>query len=253
MLLLFGFLLFLVGAALVLLIPALWARQIHYAYSAPRAVICPETHQQVGVTIDARHAAFTGLGGTAEFHLSDCSRWPARIKCAQDCLPEALRNKPYTAGEVHLGKTHREIYHLPVLLAAFAAWYVGMLWHSHYLFRVRWMTDLGLTPTQVKELVSWYSPHMLSIAACLLFAYGVAWLQTWGIRKGPWQGILCSILLWGAVVLATLPSTLSLSPDLLLIEGSYTLVAAIIVGAIVGSLSGKLVIPRQSSFVASEN
>jgi len=53
MLLLFGFLLFGLGVALVLLMPALWAREIHHAYSAPRAVTCPEKHREVGVTIDA--------------------------------------------------------------------------------------------------------------------------------------------------------------------------------------------------------
>lgn len=242
MLLLFGFLLVLFSAALVLLMPALWAREIHHAYSAPRAVICPETHQQVGVTIDATHAAVTGLRGTPEFRLADCSRWPARIKCAQDCLPEALRNEPYKLGEVHLPKTHRQIYHLPVLLAAFAAWYVGMVWHSPYLFRARWMTALGLTPAQLKQMVSWYSPHLLSIAACLLFAYGVAWLQTWRMRKGVWPGIFSSTLLWAAILIATLPSMISLSRELFLIEAAYTLVAAIVVGVILGGLSGKLVL-----------
>lgn len=242
MLLLFGFLLVLFSAALVLLMPALWAREIHHAYSSPRAVTCPETHQQVGVTIDATHAAVTGLRGTPEFRLADCSRWPARIKCAQDCLPEALRNEPYKFGEVHLPKTHRQIYHLPVLLAAFAAWYVGMVWHSPYLFRARWMTALGLTPAQLKQMVSWYSPHLLSIAACLLFAYGVAWLQTWRMRKGVWPGIFSSTLLWAAILLATLPSMISLSRELFLIEAAYTFAAAIVVGAILGGLSGKLVL-----------
>ena len=129
-----------------------------------------------------------------------------------------------------------------MLLAAFAAWYVGMVWHSPYLFRARWMTALGLTPDQLKQMVSWYSPHLLSIAACLLFAYGVAWLQTWRMRKGIWPGILFSTLLWAAILLATLPSTSSLSRDLLVIEAGYTLVAAIVVGAILGGLSGKLVL-----------
>ena len=242
MLLLFGFLLVLFSAALVLLMPALWAREIHHAYCAPRAVTCPETHQQIGVTIDATHAAVTGLRGTPEFRLADCSRWPARIKCAQDCLPEALRNEPYKLDEVHLPKTHRQIYHLPVLLAAFAAWYVGMVWHSPYLFRARWMTALGLTPAQLKQMVSWYSPHLLSIAACLLFAYGVAWLQTWRMRKGVWPGIFSSTLLWAAILLATLPSMISLSRELFLIEAAYTFAAAIVVGAILGGLSGKLVL-----------
>ena len=240
-LLLIGFLLVAFGIAVILLMPTIWKRQIRQEFSAPRAVICPETHQEVGVTIDAAHAAATGLRGTPQFRLSDCTRWPARINCGQDCLPEALRNEPYTKGEVHL--RNRQIYHLPVLLAAFAAWYVGMLWHSAYLFRARWVAALGLTTAQWKQLVSWYSPHLLSIAACLLFAYGVAWLQTWFWRKGFWQGIFSSTLLWAALLLATLPSMFGLSRELLLIESSYTLVAAIVVGAINGGLSGKLVLP----------
>lgn len=243
MLLLYAFLLFVFGITLILLMPALWGREIHHHYSAPRAVTCPETHQQVGVTIDARHAAATGLCGTPDFRLSDCTRWPERAKCGQECLPEALRNEPYTLGEVHLSRTQRQIYHLPVLLAAFAAWYVGMLWHSEYLFRGLWMTALGLTPSELKQIVRWYSPHLLSVAACLLFAYGVAWLQTWLSRKGVWQGIFSSTLLWATILLVTLPLLVSFSRDLVLIEAGYTLVAAIVVGAIIGGLSGKLVLP----------
>lgn len=187
-----------------------------------------------------------------EFRLSDRSRWPERIKCAQGCLPEAARSEPYTLGEVHADKAHQQIYHLPVLLGAFAAWCTGSFWHSHHLFRVRWMADLGLTAAQVKELVSWYSPHLLSLAVCLLFAYGVAWLRTWQTRKGLWRGILYSILLWTAIVLATLASTLRLPRDLLLIEGGYTLVAVIMVGAIVGGLSGRLVVTGQSYFASED-
>jgi uncharacterized membrane protein YeaQ/YmgE (transglycosylase-associated protein family) len=89
----------------------------------------------------------------------------------------------------------------------------------------------------------WYSPHLLSVAACLLFAYGVGWLQTWLSRKGLWQGILSGMLLWSALALATLPSMTSLPRDLLTIEAGYTLIATILVGAIVGGLSGKLVMP----------
>lgn len=246
MLLIIGFV-FLLFAAIYLSLPALWMREMHHAYSAPRPVTCPETHRQVAVTIDAKHAALTRLRGTPEFRLSDCTRWPARAKCRQECLPEALRNKPYTKGEVNPSKTARQIYHLPVLLAAFAAWYVGMLWHSHYLFRARWGEALGLTPAQVKQLVLWYSPHLLSIAACLLFAYGVAWLQIWLKRRGFWQGILSSTLLWAALTLVCLPSTMGLPRDLLVIEAGYTLVATIVVGAIIGSLSGKLVLPAMAT------
>ena len=243
MLLLFGFLLFVFGITFILLMPALWGREIHHQYSVPRAVTCPETHQQVGVTIDARHAAVTGFFGTADFRLRDCTRWPERARCGQECLPEALRNEPYTLGEVHIPKSHRQIYHLPVLLAGFAAWYVGMLWHSEYLFRGLWTNALGLTPMEVKQIVRWYSPHLLSVAACLLFAYGAAWLQTWLSHKGVWQGIFSSALLWATLVVVSLPLLVNVSRDLLLIEAGYTLVATIVVGAIIGGLSGKLVLP----------
>ena len=243
MLLLFGFLLFCFGVAFILLMPALWGRELHHQYSAPRAVTCPETHQQVGVTIDARHATATGLCGRPDFRLSDCTRWPERADCGQDCLQEALHNPPYTLGEVHLSTTQRPIYHLPVLLAGFAAWYAGMLWHSQYLFRGRWMSALGLTPADVKQIVIWYSPHLVSVAACLLFAYGVAWLLTFQRRKGIGQGILSSTFFWAVIVLVTLPSLVRLPRDLLLIEAGYTLVATIIVGAIIGGLSGRLVLP----------
>lgn len=243
MLLIFGLAFFLLISGLILFMPALWAREVHHSYSAPREVTCPETHQQVGVTMDARHAAASALRGATDFRLSDCTRWPARAKCAQECLPEALRNEPYTQGEVQPSRTLRQIYHFPILLAAFTAWYVGMIWHSPYLFRARWMSALGLTPAQLKQLLLWYSPHLLSVAACLLFAYGVGWLQTWLSRKGVWQGILSAMLLWAALALTTLPSMTSLPRDLLLIEAGYTLVATILVGAIVGGLSGKLVLP----------
>jgi len=243
---LIGFLLLTSVIILILLLPVLWGREVYRRYSGPRGVTCPETHQQVGVTLQAAHAAATAICGPPEFRVTDCSRWPERAHCDQGCLPEAVRTEPYTKGEVHLPKGQRQIFHLPVILAAFIAWYVGMIWHSQYLFRVRWMADLGLTPQQVKQLVSWYSPHLLSIAACLLFAYGVAWLQTWNERKGVVPGILSAGVLWVALALVALPSMLDLSHDLLLIEGGYTLVATVLVGSVIGGLSGKLVLPSEA-------
>ena len=75
------------------------------------------------------------------------------------------------------------------------------------------------------------------------FAYGVAWVQTWLSRKGFWEGILSATLLWTALALTTMPSMTSLPRDLLVIEAGYTLVATILIGALVGGLSGKLVLP----------
>jgi uncharacterized protein (DUF58 family) len=248
MLLLFGFLFLLAFSIVVVLaIPALWGREIHHIYSATRPVTCPETNAEAGVTIDARHAATTALRGKQQFRLKDCTQWPARIRCNQECLAEALRREPYKQGEVQPSSTEKQIYHLPVLLAAAAAWYVGMVWHSPFLFRARWMTALGLSHEQLKQMLSWYSPHLLSIAACLLFAYGVACLQNWMLRKGLWWGIVSAALLWGSLALATSPSLLGLPGELLAIEAGYTLIATVLVGTIIGGLSGKLMLKTSSA------
>jgi len=241
LLLLFGLLLILFGAALILFMPWLWRHELQRAYAAPRSATCPETKQQVGVTLDASHAATTGLTGVPDFRVADCTRWPARINCRQDCLPEVLRTGPSTLGEVHLPANRRPIHHLPVLLAAFAAWYLGMLWHSSYLFRAPWMSALGLSQLQWRQLVLWYSPHLLSIAVCLLFAYGVAWLQIWLSRQGFLPGILSSVALWAGLLVVALPSMFGISRDLLLIESAYTLLAAIIVGAVIGGFNARLI------------
>ncbi len=81
MLLLFWLLLLLVGACLILLMPALWGKQIYNSYHDPRAVNCPETHAQVSVRFDALRAAITGLTGKPKLRLADCSRWPVHADC----------------------------------------------------------------------------------------------------------------------------------------------------------------------------
>ncbi len=46
-----------------------------------------------------------------------------------------------------------------------------------------------------------------------------------------------------SLLIVTSPSLLIFPRDLLLIEGGYTLIATILVGAIIGGLSGRLVLP----------
>jgi len=104
------------------------------------------------------------------------------------------------------------------MLAAFAAWYLEAVWHSQYMFRTRWMDALGLAHAQVKQTVWWYWPHLLTVAVCLLFAYGVAWLLAVCHRKGVLQGALMSVLLCGAVLGTNWYGIATLPHDLLVIE-----------------------------------
>ena len=238
MLFLIWLLLCLVAVSLILLPLALWRHEIHLRYSGGRLVACPEDHHTATVSIDARHAAATGIHGHPDVRLCDCSRWPERAGCDRACLPQALAAEPYQP--VRVGT--KPIHHLPIVLAAFAAWCLGAVWHSQYLFRPQWMDALGLTRAQVKQMVWWNSPHLLTMAVCLLFAYGVAWLLTVCHRRGLLQGVLMAVLLCGVVLAASSYGIAKLPDALLDIEAGYVVLAALVMGAIVGGLQEKPVL-----------
>jgi len=242
MLFLIWLVLCLVALSLILLLPALRGREFYQRYSGSRLVACPENQQAAAVNLDARHAAATGMNGRADLRLCDCTRWPERSKCDRGCLSQAVQAEPYPP-DVKVGT--KPIYHLPIVLAAFAAWYLGVIWHSQYTFRPRWLHAVGLTQAQVKQMGWWYSAHLVTVAVCLLFAYGVAWLLAVCHRKGVLQGVLMSALLCGAVIATSWYGVARLPHDLLLIEAGYTVLVVFTVGAIVGGLYDRLVLPSQ--------
>ncbi|MGB9203306.1 MAG: DUF1761 domain-containing protein [Terriglobales bacterium] len=243
MLLLFGLFLFLVGACLILLLPVLWGERIFHTYREGRAVNCPETKAPVSVRFNALRAAWSGLAGPPKLRLADCTRWPERADCGQECIPDAVEAKP--APELSQVSLHqvpwrtRRVVHLPVLLAGAAAWVLGMAWHSQYLFRPRWTMALGLSKSQALALARMLAPHLLSVGACILFAYAVAGLLRWLGSRTLAHGVEVAAALWLAifaaifVVVAAVASS-RVAPDLLWIEGGYTLLGALLIGAIVG-------------------
>lgn len=235
-----------VVAGSVLLLPfALWEHEIYKRYTGSRLVACPENQQPAAVSIDALHAATTGLNGNPDLRVSRCTRWPECSTCNRSCISQAIHAQPYTPGEVKVQA--KQIYHLPVLLAAFAAWYLGLIWHAQYLFRPQWLHAVGFTHAHVQpEQIAWLNlVHLLTATVCLLFAYGVAWLLAVRHRKGVLQGILVSVLLCGVVVAMNWYGIARLPHEVLVIEASYVVLATLTVGALVGGLYDKLVVPSQ--------
>jgi len=233
---LFLLLLFLVGTCLLLLLPALWAEQTYHTYREGRTVNCPETHAPVSVRFNALRAAWSGLSGPQKLRLTDCTRWPERADCGQECIPDAVLAKPASFVD-HVPWRTRRVVHLPVLLAGAAAWVLGVAWHSEYLFRPRWMMALGWSDPQTRALARTMAPHLLSVGACILFAYGVAGLLRWLGSRTVAHGIEVSAALWLATFAALMAATWSrMSPELLWIEGVYTFLAALLIGAIVGGV-----------------
>jgi hypothetical protein len=53
-----------------------------------RLITCPETHCAAAVELDAKGAGLKAFRGGTSLCLQDCSRWPEKRDCAQDCLPQ---------------------------------------------------------------------------------------------------------------------------------------------------------------------
>jgi hypothetical protein len=57
-------------------------------FRGTRLITCPETKAPAAVEVDARHAAATAALGRPSLRLQDCSRWPGRRGCGQECLKQ---------------------------------------------------------------------------------------------------------------------------------------------------------------------
>jgi len=72
---------------LVALYPALRAViGTYFKFRGTRVIACPETKEPAAVEVDTWHAALTAPLGEPGLRLRDCSRWPERQDCGQQCL-----------------------------------------------------------------------------------------------------------------------------------------------------------------------
>jgi hypothetical protein len=53
-----------------------------------RLITCPENQKPAAVDLDAVHLAKDAVFGTPHLRLSQCSRWPERQGCGQECLKQ---------------------------------------------------------------------------------------------------------------------------------------------------------------------
>jgi hypothetical protein len=57
-------------------------------YRGKRLVTCPETHKAAAVDVAAGEAAVGAFLSEPTLRLKQCSRWPERQDCGQDCLKQ---------------------------------------------------------------------------------------------------------------------------------------------------------------------
>ena len=75
----------------LLAVAALWlgvwpVLRVYRKYRGTRIITCPETKRAAAVEVDARRAALSLARGKMSLRLRDCSRWPERQGCGQECL-----------------------------------------------------------------------------------------------------------------------------------------------------------------------
>lgn len=57
-------------------------------FRGKRVITCPETRAPAGVELAAGKAAVAAMAGETSFRLRDCTRWPERAGCGQECLSQ---------------------------------------------------------------------------------------------------------------------------------------------------------------------
>lgn len=73
-------------AAGIVLIRSIPAMQAYFKYRGKRIITCPETLHKEAVEVAMGTAAASAFVGGADIHLKECSRWPTRHDCGQECL-----------------------------------------------------------------------------------------------------------------------------------------------------------------------
>ena len=65
-----------------------WLVRSFSKYRGQRIVTCPETKQPTIVEIDALHASLTSTLRLPDIRLENCTRWPVKRQCGQECLTQ---------------------------------------------------------------------------------------------------------------------------------------------------------------------
>jgi hypothetical protein len=60
----------------------------YFAYRGKRLITCPETHEAAAVDVAAGEAAVGAFLSEPTLRLKECSRWPERQDCGQQCLQQ---------------------------------------------------------------------------------------------------------------------------------------------------------------------
>lgn len=81
-----GSLIALIAIAAALWFGIRWLVRSFSRYRGLRVVTCPETKNPAVVEVDSLYTSLTSAAGFPDIRLKDCSRWPIKKQCGQECL-----------------------------------------------------------------------------------------------------------------------------------------------------------------------
>ena len=73
----------------------------YFQYRGKHLITCPESHTCEAVDVNAKEAAVGAFLTEPTLRLKECSRWPERQDCGQDCLQQ-IEVDPQNLSLIHI-------------------------------------------------------------------------------------------------------------------------------------------------------
>ena len=137
-----------------------WLVRACSRYRGTKIVTCPETGRPTIVEVDALHASMTSTVGLPDIRLENCSRWPLKQQCGQQCL---------TSLDVEPGQC--------LVNGVLMRWYRGKpcVYCQKPFDELHWMDHKPALLSPQGELVRWYAVHVDNLSAVLETHLPVCW------------------------------------------------------------------------------
>ncbi len=137
-----------------------WLVRVSSKYRGTRVVTCPETGRPALAEVDALHASLTSVVGRPDIRLENCSRWPLKNQCGQECLA----NLDVAPGEC-------------LVSGVLMKWYRGKncVYCGELAEELHWMDHKPALQTPEGKLVEWSRVSVENLSTVLKTHQPVCW------------------------------------------------------------------------------
>ena len=155
-----GLLIVVVVFAVALWFGIRWLIRSTSRFRGTRAVTCPENHEPVIVEIDSLHASLTATVGLPDIRLENCSRWPMKKDCGQECLMDL---------DVAPGEC--------LVSGVLMRWYrdKNCVYCKKAFSELQWLDHRPALLSPEKKLLSWGQVHLDELRSVLETHHPVCW------------------------------------------------------------------------------